>query len=212
MDCNRTFLRFRKSSLQNSSHVKFRQEKSVFSIRQMAQCLWRQFNGRKVLGSNPTSASRLSLCRFGQLGNIPTLVLLSGGMAARHRRDVAADVGSRVTQPKKPHADWIWKPGKGSGYHSSYSGEFTPKGEKHWTRVSLLLELISSAYPVAVTGVEPRTADMRGERVTANPPTHVRRWCVRLIEQRPSNCPDCDDRLTRQSRHGHWISTADELE
>ncbi|GAA54407.1 hypothetical protein CLF_102856 [Clonorchis sinensis] len=33
---------------------------------------------------------------------------------------------------------------------------------KHWTRVSLLLELISSAYPVAVPGFEPRTSDMRG--------------------------------------------------
>ncbi|KAG5452720.1 hypothetical protein CSKR_102149, partial [Clonorchis sinensis] len=34
---------------------------------------------------------------------------------------------------------------------------------KHWTRVSLSLEL-SSAYPVAVPGFKPRTSDMRGER------------------------------------------------
>ncbi|GAA52734.1 hypothetical protein CLF_108689 [Clonorchis sinensis] len=34
-------------------------------------------------------------------------------------------------------------------------------------------ELISSAYPVAVPGFEPRTSDMRGERVTTTPPTHV---------------------------------------
>ncbi|KAG5454972.1 hypothetical protein CSKR_105909 [Clonorchis sinensis] len=46
---------------------------------------------------------------------------------------------------------------------------------KHWTRVSLLLELISSAYPVAVPEFEPRTSDMRGERVTTTPPTHVGR-------------------------------------
>ncbi|KER27929.1 hypothetical protein T265_05133 [Opisthorchis viverrini] len=46
---------------------------------------------------------------------------------------------------------------------------------RHWTRVLLLLELISSAYPMAVPGFEPRTSDMRGERVTTTPPTHVGR-------------------------------------
>ncbi|GAA55189.1 hypothetical protein CLF_107108 [Clonorchis sinensis] len=49
------------------------------------------------------------------------------------------------------------------------------KQGKHWTRVSLLLGLISSAYPVALPGFEPRTSDMRGERVTTTPPTHVGR-------------------------------------
>ncbi|KER33906.1 hypothetical protein T265_00346 [Opisthorchis viverrini] len=44
---------------------------------------------------------------------------------------------------------------------------------RHWTRVSLLLERISSVYPMAVPGFEPRTPDMRGERVTTNPQTHV---------------------------------------
>ncbi|KAG5453514.1 hypothetical protein CSKR_112259 [Clonorchis sinensis] len=62
---------------------------------------------------------------------------------------------------------------------SSCSGVIIPKSPhqrwKHWTRVSLLLELISSAHPVAVPGFEPRTSDMRGERVTTTPPTHVGR-------------------------------------
>ncbi|GAA54382.1 hypothetical protein CLF_102678 [Clonorchis sinensis] len=54
--------------------------------------------------------------------------------------------------------------------------------------------LISSAYPVAVPGFEPPTSD-------------------RLIERRSSNCPGCDDRLTRQSglssqrAHGQWTTT-----
>ncbi|KER27046.1 hypothetical protein T265_13874, partial [Opisthorchis viverrini] len=43
---------------------------------------------------------------------------------------------------------------------------------KHWTRVSLLLELTSSAYPMAVSRFEPRTSDMRGKRVTT---THHQR-------------------------------------
>ncbi|KAG5451889.1 hypothetical protein CSKR_111264 [Clonorchis sinensis] len=60
---------------------------------------------------------------------------------------------------------------------------------KHCTRVSQILELISSAYPVAVPGFEPRTSDMRGERVTTTPPTHAsefsrlnRRTCPRLSD------------------------------
>ncbi|KAG5455075.1 hypothetical protein CSKR_104584 [Clonorchis sinensis] len=74
------------------------------------------------------------------------------------------------------------------------------------TPLSLSVELISSAYPVAAPGFEPRTSDMRGERVTTTPPTHANvltlercDWCARPIERRPSNCPGCDDRLTRQS-------------
>ncbi|KER22716.1 hypothetical protein T265_09236 [Opisthorchis viverrini] len=46
---------------------------------------------------------------------------------------------------------------------------------KHWTRVSLLLELISSAYPMTVPEFEPQTYDMRGERVSTTQPTHVGR-------------------------------------
>ncbi|KAG5442004.1 hypothetical protein CSKR_106956 [Clonorchis sinensis] len=44
-------------------------------------------------------------------------------------------------------------------------GSIHTKEKKHWTRVSLLLELISSAYPMAVSGFEPRTSDMRDERL-----------------------------------------------
>ncbi|KER26061.1 hypothetical protein T265_06635 [Opisthorchis viverrini] len=39
--------------------------------------------------------------------------------------------------------------------------------------VNVKLELTGSAYPMAVPGFEPRTCDMRGERVTTTPPTHV---------------------------------------
>ncbi|KAG5441345.1 hypothetical protein CSKR_103221 [Clonorchis sinensis] len=55
----------------------------------MAQWLEREFTNRKVRGSNPTSASRL-LSRLRQPGNIPALVLPSGGMAVRHREKPAA--------------------------------------------------------------------------------------------------------------------------
>ncbi|KER26348.1 hypothetical protein T265_06393 [Opisthorchis viverrini] len=61
---------------------------------------------------------------------------------------------------------------------------------RHWTRVSLLLELISSAYPMAVPGFEPRTSDMRGERVSTTLPTHVGRngqMCSHLSDVRGSN-------------------------
>ncbi|KAG5447805.1 hypothetical protein CSKR_106843 [Clonorchis sinensis] len=88
---------------------------------------------------------------------------------------------------------------------------------KHWTRVSLLLKLISSAYPVALPGFELRTSDIRGEHML--PLLHQitlgasefsrlnRRTCSRSsevmvcqrIERRPSNCSRCDDRLTHQS-------------
>ncbi|KAG5442242.1 hypothetical protein CSKR_100174, partial [Clonorchis sinensis] len=50
-----------------------------------------------VRGSNPTSASRLSLSRLEQPGSIPALVLPSGGMAARHRKGATADMTSVFT-------------------------------------------------------------------------------------------------------------------
>ncbi|KER22235.1 hypothetical protein T265_09626 [Opisthorchis viverrini] len=50
-----------------------------------------EFTGQKVRGSNPTSATRLPLSRLGQPGSIPALVLPSGSMAARHRKDVTAE-------------------------------------------------------------------------------------------------------------------------
>ncbi|KAG5447968.1 hypothetical protein CSKR_100914 [Clonorchis sinensis] len=57
------------------------------------QEIWleREITDRKVCGSNPTSAFRLVLSRFGQRGNIPDLVLPSGGMAARHRKCATAE-------------------------------------------------------------------------------------------------------------------------
>ncbi|KAG5440993.1 hypothetical protein CSKR_109688 [Clonorchis sinensis] len=46
-------------------------------------------NSWKVRGSNPTSASRLILSWLGKGHSIPAFVLSSGGVAARHRKDVA---------------------------------------------------------------------------------------------------------------------------
>ncbi|KER23338.1 hypothetical protein T265_08750 [Opisthorchis viverrini] len=64
----------------------------------------------------------------------------------------------------------------GEAWESSTSSreEVVAKNRKHSTRVSLLLELISSAYPMAAPGFELRTTDMRGECVTTTPPTHVK--------------------------------------
>ncbi|KER32128.1 hypothetical protein T265_12856, partial [Opisthorchis viverrini] len=50
-----------------------------------------EFTDRKVRGSNPTSASRLPQSRLGRPGSIPALVLPSGGMAARHRKDAMVE-------------------------------------------------------------------------------------------------------------------------
>ncbi|KER21366.1 hypothetical protein T265_10297 [Opisthorchis viverrini] len=47
---------------------------------------------------------------------------------------------------------------------------------KQWTPVSLLLELIGCAYPMAVPGFERRTPDMLGEHVTTIPPAHVEQY------------------------------------
>ncbi|KAG5452220.1 hypothetical protein CSKR_114348 [Clonorchis sinensis] len=54
-------------------------------------CQEREFTDRKVRGSNPTSASRLPLSRFGQPDSIPAPVLPLGGMAARRRKGVTAE-------------------------------------------------------------------------------------------------------------------------
>ncbi|GAA56871.1 translin-associated factor X-interacting protein 1 [Clonorchis sinensis] len=64
-----------------------------------------------------------------------------------------------------------------------FKREWCEYEQMHWTRVLLLLELISSAYPVAVPGFEPRTSDMRGERVTTTPPTHVGRIWVSSVSR-----------------------------
>ncbi|KAG5452188.1 hypothetical protein CSKR_104288 [Clonorchis sinensis] len=54
--------------------------------------LEREFTGRKVRGSNPTSVSRLPLSGLGQPGSISALILPSGGMAARHRKRATAEL------------------------------------------------------------------------------------------------------------------------
>ncbi|KAG5442559.1 hypothetical protein CSKR_108763 [Clonorchis sinensis] len=53
--------------------------------------LGRESTDRKIRGSNPTSVSRLPLSRLGQPGNIPALVLPSGGIATRPRKGVTAE-------------------------------------------------------------------------------------------------------------------------
>ncbi|KAG5447866.1 hypothetical protein CSKR_200617 [Clonorchis sinensis] len=58
---------------------------------EMAQWLEREFTGRKVLGSNPTSASRLLLSRLGQPDSISALVFRMGGMVARRRKGATAE-------------------------------------------------------------------------------------------------------------------------
>ncbi|KAG5453577.1 hypothetical protein CSKR_109530 [Clonorchis sinensis] len=47
--------------------------------------------------------------------------------------------------------------------------------KEYWIRASLLLELISSAYPTAVPGFELCGSNMRGERGTSNPPVNLKR-------------------------------------
>ncbi|KER26497.1 hypothetical protein T265_06285 [Opisthorchis viverrini] len=55
--------------------------------------LWseREFTDRKVRGSNPTSGSRLTLCRLGRPGTILALMLPSDGMAGISHHQRAAD-------------------------------------------------------------------------------------------------------------------------
>ncbi|KER21648.1 hypothetical protein T265_10070 [Opisthorchis viverrini] len=60
----------------------------------------------------------------------------------------------------------------------SFSGAVilvSPHQRGHRTRYSLLLELISIAYPMTVPRFEPRTSSMRGECLTTTPPMHVGR-------------------------------------
>ncbi|KAG5443202.1 hypothetical protein CSKR_110549 [Clonorchis sinensis] len=51
----------------------------------MAQWLGREFTDRRVRGSDPTSASRSPLSRFGQPDSIPALVHTSGCMVFKTR-------------------------------------------------------------------------------------------------------------------------------
>ncbi|KER28764.1 hypothetical protein T265_04458 [Opisthorchis viverrini] len=66
------------------------------SLDRSSRDAWVEFEPRtfrsNVPGLNPTSASRLSLSRFGQPGSIPALMLPSGGMTARHQKGVTAEL------------------------------------------------------------------------------------------------------------------------
>ncbi|KAG5442652.1 hypothetical protein CSKR_109496 [Clonorchis sinensis] len=53
------------------------------------------------LGSNPFSASRLPLSRLGHPNSIPTLVLPSGDMTAKHRKGVTAERLSHTVYPTR---------------------------------------------------------------------------------------------------------------
>ncbi|KAG5446787.1 hypothetical protein CSKR_105542 [Clonorchis sinensis] len=60
-------------------------------LQEMAQWIEREFTNQKVRVLNPTSVSRLPLSRLGQPGDSSALVLPSGCMAARHRKDVTVE-------------------------------------------------------------------------------------------------------------------------
>ncbi|KER20885.1 LOW QUALITY PROTEIN: hypothetical protein T265_15226 [Opisthorchis viverrini] len=90
--------------------------------------LEREFIDRKVRGLNPTSASRLPLSRLGRPGSISTLLQSSSGMAVKHRKGATVE----QFQLKLSHSEPILLV-----IHRQ-------RGE-HWTRVSLLVELIISA-------------------------------------------------------------------
>ncbi|KER31771.1 hypothetical protein T265_02006 [Opisthorchis viverrini] len=66
---------------------------TTYGIPQKRGFKWleREFTDRKVRGSNPAYASRLSLSRLWQPGSIQALVLPSGGTAARHRKGATAE-------------------------------------------------------------------------------------------------------------------------
>ncbi|KAG5450978.1 hypothetical protein CSKR_105269 [Clonorchis sinensis] len=72
-------------------------EHLCYAVGDGVQRLERERTDRKVRGSNPASASRLPLSRLGQPGSIPAIVLPSGGMAARHRKDATAERNWRLS-------------------------------------------------------------------------------------------------------------------
>ncbi|KAG5442647.1 Vacuolar protein-sorting-associated protein 28 [Clonorchis sinensis] len=80
-----------RSGVESSAEIR-----SVVAFFRSGGARWLKWSERestdwKVCGSNPTSASRLPLCKFGQPGSISALVLPSSGMAARHRKGVTAE-------------------------------------------------------------------------------------------------------------------------
>ncbi|KER21028.1 hypothetical protein T265_10553 [Opisthorchis viverrini] len=77
--------------------------RSLLNARLYCWTKWleREFTDRKVRGSNPTSATRLPLSRFGQPGSIPALVP-SCGMAARHRTETWPLCAEDLKRLKRP--------------------------------------------------------------------------------------------------------------
>ncbi|KER18997.1 hypothetical protein T265_12062 [Opisthorchis viverrini] len=73
----------------------------------MAQWLECEITDRKVRGSNPTSASRISLYRLGQPGSIPALMLPSGGMAVRRRSNATAERSFPLTCKREGHISML---------------------------------------------------------------------------------------------------------
>ncbi|KAG5442644.1 hypothetical protein CSKR_109486 [Clonorchis sinensis] len=70
------------------------------TLGKMTQWFEHEFTDQKIGGSKPTSASRIPLSRLGQLGNIPALMLPSGGMAVRHRKGATAERYDTSSVPK----------------------------------------------------------------------------------------------------------------
>ncbi|KER29329.1 hypothetical protein T265_03997 [Opisthorchis viverrini] len=120
-------------------------------IEQDGQWLERELTDRKVRGSNLTSASRIPLSTLGK----GETRMWKGHKHYNH---------SEMPKPPETHS---------GNLDICHSGESTPKGEKHWTRVSRLLKPTSSAYPTAVPGSGLRTSVVRGERLTTNPQAHA---------------------------------------
>ncbi|KAG5447961.1 hypothetical protein CSKR_100923, partial [Clonorchis sinensis] len=131
--------------------------------------LEREFSDRKVRGSNPTAPSRLPLSRLGRPGNIPALVLPSGGMAARHQKGVTAE--PFLTLKKQP-------PGP------------TPSGSPFWKSLmkNLFAELgswianVSSSVPDDVTSIGGETFAIQLPS-SANRPTINQRTRATYIPQ-----------------------------
>ncbi|KER28768.1 hypothetical protein T265_04459 [Opisthorchis viverrini] len=84
-----------------------------FPVRRDGSVVRAQQTDRIVRGSNPTSASQLSLSRLGQLGSIPAFLPYSGGMTARHQNGVTAERvrGSTPTSASRLSPSSFGQPG-----------------------------------------------------------------------------------------------------
>ncbi|KER31849.1 hypothetical protein T265_01941 [Opisthorchis viverrini] len=77
-------------------------------------------------------------------------------------------------------------------------------GGGRWLRIA---RASCGAYPMTVPGFEPRTSDMRGERVTTTPPTHSTNQRRFTIAYAPSSATEF---LFRMSSHPHCSKTGGE--